>query len=86
MTQRCMAFHCADYPRSNLSTAALALSAKISFKSQIYRLSVDSNDTVGNMTLHKLLFHHAFNSYIFVENGMYNCYKSNKKKVSQFFK
>lgn len=75
----------ADCPTSKLSAAALALSAKITFKSQIFRFYISGNDTVGNMNLHKLFFHQAFNSYICAKKGTYNCYKSNKNPLARFF-
>lgn len=63
-------FH-AGYPWSKLLWQLFALSAKISFKSQIFQLCVGSNDIAGNMNLHHLLYHQAFNFYIL---------KTNKKK------
>lgn len=56
-TEQCTTFHCAHYPRSNLSNAALAFCGKLSFESQIFSLSVSSNNMVYNRNVHKLLFH-----------------------------
>lgn len=44
-------------PDPNFLQQLFALSTKISFKSQIFKVCVGSNDIVGNMDLHNMLFH-----------------------------
>lgn len=74
-------------PDPNFVQQLFALSTKISFKSQIFKLYVGNNDIVGNMDLHNLLFHQAFKSYIFEKKPRtYKCCKSNKNQVRQIFK
>lgn len=62
-----------------------ALSTKISFKSQIFKLCVGSNDIVGNTDLHNMLFHQAFNSYVFEKKpGHINATSLIKIKLGRF--
>lgn len=73
-------------PDPNFLWQLIALSTKISFKSQIFQLCVGSNGIVGNMNLHNLFYHQAFTSYTLKKNQQQKKtqkYPPPKKKTQQ---